>query len=65
MVATMAETSVPKFILQNLYNRLNRDIVGRKLLETKPRINNKTIDRSYIRSLPDGTLGREYARFYM
>lgn len=65
MVATMAETSVPKFILQNLYERLKRDVVGRELLRNKPRINNQTIDRSYIRSLPDGTLGREYARFFL
>ena len=62
MVATMAETSVPKFVLQNLYNRLQRDVTGRELLRTRPRINNGTIDREYIRSLPTGTLGREYAR---
>lgn len=58
----MAETSVPKSVLQHLYNRLNRDVNGQELLRNKPRINNKTINREYIRSLPDYTLGREYAR---
>ncbi|KAI1730576.1 coenzyme Q (ubiquinone) biosynthesis protein coq4 domain-containing protein [Ditylenchus destructor] len=63
MIATMGETALPIPVLKNLYDRMQRDIVGRELLRTKPRINNSTIDRQYIRSLPDGTLGREYARF--
>uniref|UniRef100_A0A915E9X5 Ubiquinone biosynthesis protein COQ4 homolog, mitochondrial n=1 Tax=Ditylenchus dipsaci TaxID=166011 RepID=A0A915E9X5_9BILA len=49
MIATMAETT--------------RDSTGQQLLRNKPRISGETIDREYIRSLPDGTLGREYARF--
>uniref|UniRef100_A0A915E5W4 Uncharacterized protein n=1 Tax=Ditylenchus dipsaci TaxID=166011 RepID=A0A915E5W4_9BILA len=57
MIATMAETTVPKAVLRNIYERMKRDSTGQKLLRTRPRISGETIDREYIRSLPDGTLG--------
>lgn len=63
MIATMSETATTKPLLEHLYNRMKRDISGRKLLELRPRINNTTINRDYIANLPDGTIGREYARF--
>lgn len=63
MIATMSETATVKPLLEHLYNRMERDINGRELLKLRPRICNDTIDLNYIKSLPNGTLGREYARF--
>ncbi|KAI3420129.1 Component of the coenzyme Q biosynthetic pathway [Globodera pallida] len=54
MIATMGETTV---------DRMCRDVSGAELLNTRPRINNKTIDRLWLASLPDGTMGKEYSGF--
>uniref|UniRef100_A0A914HQC9 Ubiquinone biosynthesis protein COQ4 homolog, mitochondrial n=1 Tax=Globodera rostochiensis TaxID=31243 RepID=A0A914HQC9_GLORO len=79
MIATMGETtveyrkkylmdffppfSVPNSLLKHLRDRMCRDVSGAELLNTRPRINNKTIDRLWLASLPDGTMGKEYSRF--
>jgi len=63
MVAAMAETTAFTPILRRLHARMNSDVCGRRLLETRPRINNDTIDRVHLSTLPVGTLGREYERF--
>lgn len=43
--------------------RLEKDGVGQALLDEKPRIDRAHVDFDALRRLPDGTLGREYARF--
>uniref|UniRef100_A0A914CBD8 Ubiquinone biosynthesis protein COQ4 homolog, mitochondrial n=1 Tax=Acrobeloides nanus TaxID=290746 RepID=A0A914CBD8_9BILA len=63
MVATMAETTAFRPILKNIRDRMACDVVGRALLCHRPRITEETINREKLRLLPDGTLGREYARF--
>jgi ubiquinone biosynthesis protein COQ4 len=42
---------------------MGRDVSGAELLRWKPRINEGTIDRNWLATLPDGTLGKEYLRF--
>jgi len=63
MVATMGETTAVGPVLKNIHRRMLEDKTGKLLLEVKPRITDETIDRIKLRSLPDGTFGREYARF--
>lgn len=63
MVATMGETTAFRPILENIRRRMEMDAVGNRLLRDRPRITNKTIDRDYLKSLPRGTLGREYEIF--
>ncbi|VDN60357.1 unnamed protein product [Dracunculus medinensis] len=63
MVATMGETTAFRFILENIRQRMMNDAIGRKLLQTRPRITNETIDRDYLRSLKLGTFGNEYEKF--
>lgn len=36
---------------------------GRALLRDRPSLDSSAVDRSALRALPDGTLGREYVRF--
>ncbi|KAM3727787.1 Ubiquinone biosynthesis protein coq-4 [Dirofilaria immitis] len=63
MVATMAETTAFRPILEKIRHRMESDICGRKILRNRPRITNATIDLSYLRTLPHGTLGKEYTIF--
>lgn len=43
--------------------RIDDNEEGRALLRDQPRIDRKHVDFAALRLLPDGTLGREYARF--
>ncbi|KAL3101478.1 hypothetical protein niasHT_020797 [Heterodera trifolii] len=60
MVATMGETTVPHSLLKHLRDRLSRDVSGAELLRSRPRISGETIDRRWLATLPNGTMGREY-----
>jgi ubiquinone biosynthesis protein COQ4 len=42
---------------------LKDDAEGKALLRDRPRIDGTTVDLDAMEKLPDGTLGREYARF--
>jgi ubiquinone biosynthesis protein COQ4 len=42
---------------------IDEDPAGRTLLAERPRIDRDHVDFDALRRLPDGTLGREYARF--
>ena len=50
-------------MLKHLHERMARDVVGAELLRSKPRIDESTINRNWLASLEDGTLGKEYLRF--
>ncbi|VDK19606.1 unnamed protein product [Anisakis simplex] len=63
MVAAMGEVTAFRPILENIRRRMEQDVVGNRLLRDRPRITNETIDRDYLKSLPHGTLGREYYKF--
>jgi ubiquinone biosynthesis protein COQ4 len=43
--------------------RVQLDEAGRRMLEERPRIDRASVDFAALTALPDGTLGREYARF--
>ncbi|CEF63017.1 Ubiquinone biosynthesis protein COQ4 homolog, mitochondrial [Strongyloides ratti] len=63
MVAAMGEVTAIPTILKKIYTRMENDVEGKIILEKKPRVNEFTVNREYLRSLPDGTFGREYERF--
>lgn len=63
MVAAMGETTAIRPVLQNIRTRMAADDTGRELLAKRPRISEESIDRHRLASLPDGTFGKEYARF--
>lgn len=65
MVATMGEVTAYSFVLRNIKNRMENDEAGRRLLRDRPRVTCATIDRNYLRSLPDGTFGKEYDNFLL
>lgn len=61
MVAAMGETTAIGPVLENIRERMESDVVGRKLLKEKPRISNETVDRKWLAGLPAGTLGKLYS----
>ncbi|GMT32335.1 hypothetical protein PFISCL1PPCAC_23632, partial [Pristionchus fissidentatus] len=63
MVAAMGETTAIQPVLQNIKTRMEKDDTGREILRLKPRISEKSINKNRLLKLPDGTFGREYARF--
>eukprot|EP01135_Chromosphaera_perkinsii_P012094 Nk52_evm32s2579 gene=Nk52_evmTU32s2579 len=62
MVAALGETT-GYYALKDIHAKMLRSETGRQILEEKPRISSKTIDLEWLRTLPAGTLGREYVRF--
>lgn len=63
MVATMGETTAFRPVLEAIRQRMESDVCGRRILRDRPRITDETVDLGYLRTLPYGTLGREYANF--
>uniref|UniRef100_A0A1I7ZN58 Ubiquinone biosynthesis protein COQ4 homolog, mitochondrial n=1 Tax=Steinernema glaseri TaxID=37863 RepID=A0A1I7ZN58_9BILA len=59
----MGETTALRPVLQNIRDRMAQDVVGSRILKDRPRINNETIDRGYLQSLPKDTFGHQYAKF--
>ncbi|KAK6047358.1 hypothetical protein COOONC_15142 [Cooperia oncophora] len=42
--------------------RMESDVVGARLLKERPRVNNQTVNREYLESLPENTFGKRYAK---
>ncbi|KAJ1357905.1 Component of the coenzyme Q biosynthetic pathway [Parelaphostrongylus tenuis] len=63
MVATMGEVTASQSILEKIRQRMASDVVGSRLLAERPRVTNETVDREYLRTLPDNTLGKHYVKF--
>jgi ubiquinone biosynthesis protein COQ4 len=62
MVAALGETTAGS-TLPKLRDAMLDSPEGRRILKERPRINSKTLDIQKFKALPDGTFGREYARW--
>ncbi|XP_005346223.1 ubiquinone biosynthesis protein COQ4 homolog, mitochondrial [Microtus ochrogaster] len=62
MVAVLGETT-GCHTLRFLRDQMKKDPEGAQILQERPRISLSTLDLSKLRSLPEGSLGREYLRF--
>ncbi|XP_042537200.1 ubiquinone biosynthesis protein COQ4 homolog, mitochondrial [Dipodomys merriami] len=62
MVAVLGETTGCR-TLKVLRDQMRRDPEGAQILQERPRISLSTLDLGRLRSLPEGSLGREYLRF--
>ncbi|KHJ75951.1 coenzyme Q biosynthesis protein Coq4, partial [Oesophagostomum dentatum] len=63
MIATMGEATATESVLERIRQRMASDVLGARLLSEQPRITNATVDREYLKSLPDNTFGKEYSKF--
>jgi len=63
MIAALGEATASPFFIDKLRDTMLLDPTGRRILREKPRITSTTLDIEKLRSMPDNTLGREYARW--
>ncbi|EYC12855.1 hypothetical protein Y032_0045g1124 [Ancylostoma ceylanicum] len=63
MVAAMGEATAFEPVLERIRQRMASDVLGARLLKEQPRVTNASVNREYLESLPDNTLGKEYAKF--
>ena len=63
MIAALGEATASPFFIDKLRDTMLSDPTGRRILREKPRITSTTLDIEKLRSMPDNTLGREYARW--
>ncbi|KAM9324303.1 ubiquinone biosynthesis protein COQ4 homolog, mitochondrial [Gastrophryne carolinensis] len=62
MIAVLGETTGTQ-ALRNLREKMLKDPEGTQILQERPRIRMSNLDMDRFREMPDGTFGREYARF--
>jgi len=63
MIAALGEATASPFFIDKLRDTMLSDPTGRRILREKPSITSTTLDIEKLRSMPDNTLGREYARW--
>lgn len=62
MIACLGETTGIT-ALENMFDSMKATDEGQRILNDKPRINTKSVDMNYLRSLPDDSFGRTYVKF--
>src|SRR5271154_1708537 len=63
MIAALGETTASPFFINRLRDIMLSDSTGRRILREQPRITSNTLDVEKLRTLPENTLGHEYARW--
>ena len=62
MIACLGETT-GRNALMHCHQQMKNTNEGQRILAQKPRINTSTVDLSYLKDLPLGTVGRTYRDF--
>ena len=62
MIACLGETT-GETALEAIYQTMQTSSEGQRILSQKPRINSKTVDMEYLKTLPEDTFGRAYITF--
>ena len=62
MIACLGETTGETALVHCL-KKMRSTEEGNQILTEKPRINSKTIDLEYLKTLPEGTIGKTYSNF--
>ncbi|MCJ1288464.1 Ubiquinone biosynthesis protein [Xylographa opegraphella] len=61
LIATLGETTATPYFIYRLRDIMLSSPTGRRILRDRPRITSQTISLSYLRKLPDSSIGRTYA----
>ena len=59
----LGESTAITPILQNLRHKMLSDPVGRTILREKPRMTSDSLNLTYLRSLPDNMIGKNYVNW--
>ncbi|KAK9442936.1 coenzyme Q biosynthesis protein Coq4 [Metarhizium brunneum] len=60
LIAQVGESTATPYFIYRLRDAMLADPTGRRILRLRPRITSKTLSMSYLRSLPENTVGRTY-----
>ncbi|TAQ85490.1 hypothetical protein B7494_g6184 [Chlorociboria aeruginascens] len=60
-MTALGEATATPFFIYRLRDAMLADATGRRILRDRPRISSKTMSLTYLRSLPENTVGRNYA----
>lgn len=63
LIASLGEATAHPYFLPRLRRAMLSNETGRRILRDKPRITSQTLSLEMLRSLPDNTVGREYAKW--
>ncbi len=61
MVAALGEATATPYFIYRLRDAMLSDPTGRRILRNRPRITSKTMSLEYLRTLPENSVGRQYA----
>ena len=63
LIAACGEATAVPFFICRPRDTMLANATGRRILHGRPRITSASLDLAYLGALPDGTAGREYARW--
>ncbi|EPE32171.1 hypothetical protein GLAREA_07304 [Glarea lozoyensis ATCC 20868] len=61
LIAALGEATATPYFIYRLRDAMLISPTGRRILRDRPRISSKTMSMTYLRSLPENTVGRTYA----
>ncbi|KAM9893203.1 hypothetical protein OXX79_009492 [Metschnikowia pulcherrima] len=62
-IVALGESTAIKPVLRRLQKQMLSDPIGRQILRERPRITSTSLDLSYLRSLPENTIGNTYVKW--
>ncbi|KAJ5930650.1 hypothetical protein N7466_006143 [Penicillium verhagenii] len=63
LIAALGEATATPYFIYRLRNAMLSDPTGRRILRDRPRITSETLKLPYLRTLPENSVGREYAKW--
>ena len=61
LIAALGEATATPYFIYRLRDSMLSDPTGRRILRDRPRISSSTMSMTYLRALPEDTVGRVYA----
>ncbi|CAI7664085.1 unnamed protein product [Penicillium pancosmium] len=63
LIAALGEATATPFFIYRLRNAMLSDPTGRRILRDRPRITSQTLSMDHLRTLPENSVGRTYAKW--
>lgn len=63
LIASLGEATATPYFIYRLRDAMLSDPTGRRILRDRPRITSETLQMSYLRALPENSVGRAYAKW--
>ncbi|KAL2209262.1 coenzyme Q biosynthesis protein Coq4 [Sarocladium strictum] len=60
LIAALGESTATPYFIYRLRDAMLASPTGRRILRQRPRLNSKTLNVTYLRSLPENSVGRAY-----